>query len=325
MTVGNGRVADQVSEGDYLEPRMLAAIDSLELRARMVVQGLMIGLHGSYHQGVSVEFSQHRPYTTGDDIRHIDWKVFGRTDKLYLKQYQKETNLRVFILVDISGSMGFSSFLEFNWRKFDVAATLAATLSYLAIQQQDRVALVLFSDEVESITRLSNSKDHWRAVLAALNDASFLTPGSHAAKDAKSTDFSRVFDQVNAKLNHRSLIVLISDLFDPDPAALEHSLAQLRHHHHDLVLLHTLDNAELTFPFRSPVEFEGLESEGRIKINPAGLRQSYLERFNHYLQEVERVTRRFRFDYIRVDTSKSLAATLRQFIALRTASISKGR
>ena len=325
MTVDNGQVSDQVNEGNYLEPRMLAAIDSLELRARMTVQGLMSGLHGSSHQGVSVDFSQHRPYTTGDDIRHIDWKVFGRTDKLYLKQYQNETNLRIFILVDISGSMGFSSFPRPYWRKFDVAATLAATLSYLAIQQQDRVGLVLFSDEVKLITRLSNSKDHWRAVLAALNDASCFMPGLRAAKNEKSTDFSRVFDQVTAKLNHRSLIVLISDLFDPAPAVLEHSLAQLRYHHHDLVLLHTLDHAELTFPFRSPVEFEGLESEGRIKMNPAGLRRSYLERFNYFLQEVERVTRRFQFDYIRVDTSKSLAATLRQFIALRTASISKGR
>jgi len=143
---------------NYLDPQILAAIGSLELRARMVVEGLMTGMHRSPYQGFSVEFAQHRQYAPGDDIRHLDWKVFGRTDKLYLKQYQKETNLDLVLLVDGSGSMGYSS--QESWSKYDHAACIAAAMAHLALRQQDRVGLVLFTDQIRTATRLSNSRDH---------------------------------------------------------------------------------------------------------------------------------------------------------------------
>ena len=311
------------STPSHLDANALITVESLELRARLIVEGFMIGMHRSPYHGVSVEFAQHRQYAAGDDLRHLDWKVFGRTDKLYLKQYQKETNLRLIILVDVSGSMGYGSQTVLNWRKYDMAAVLAAAMAYLAIHQQDRVRLALFDSKLVAETGLSNAHDHWRSIISLLESAPSFDPPQEPA-EPRSTDLARLFDQVTARLTHRSLVVLISDLFD-DADAIERGIARLNHRRHDMIVLQTLDHAELHFPFRSPSQFVGMEDEGRLNLDPMALRQVYLQSIESHLTRVEQITRRFHFDYLRLDTSKTIGAPLSHFLAHRAALIGKSK
>lgn len=335
------------TQQNYLHPHTLAAVGSVELRARMAVEGLMTGMHRSPMQGFSVEFAQHRPYTPGDEPRFIDWKVYAKTDKLYLKQYQKETNLDLVVLVDMSGSMAYGSDEARqsqsraarehdggpvrSWTKFDHAATVAAAMSYLALRQQDRVGLYLFDEKIEQATRLSNARDHWRAIAETLGGADVHAtdaPANHSIFDSEQEGLSRqhiarVFDSVVAKLTQRSLIVIVSDLFD-EPALLEKALARFQHRRHDVILLQTLDPAELQFPFRSPTDFIGLEGEGRLPLDPAALREAYLEAINGHLREVERIARGFRFDHMLLNTSQPLGPPLSHFLANRAARIARG-
>ena len=322
------------STASYLDPAILTAIDSLELRARMIIEGLTAGMHRSPYQGYSVEFAQHRQYAPGDDLRHLDWKVYGRSDKLYLKQYQKETNLDLVLLVDASGSMAYGSQKSSpgggssrNWRKFDYAATLAASLSHLALNQNDRVGLVLFADSVHATTRTSNAQGHWKSIINALDSQSSALSTDFSTGDStqgRGTDLGRLFDQALAKLTQRSLIVLISDLFDT-PEAVERGLARVRYSRHDLIILQTLDPDELTFPFRGPARFVGLEGEGQILLDPSVLRDAYLDALQDHLRQVEQAARRFGFDHDLLDTSNPLGAPLSKFLAYRDASVNKKR
>ena len=339
------------TQNHYLDPNTLAAVGGLELRARMVVEGMMTGMHKSPYFGYSVEFAQHRQYAPGDDLRHLDWKVYGRSDKLYLKQYQKETNLDLVLLVDVSGSMAFgsddavrssenkkSSAKKTPWRKYDYAATLASVMAHLALKQQDRVGLVMFADDARNATRTSNSHGHWRTVVDMLSneevdpietDTSGLGGGRADDKsanetEARATSLARMFDQVAARLSQRSLLVLISDLFD-DTEALEKGLARVKYRRHDMIVMQVLDHAELTFPFRSPSEFLGMEGEGRLPLDPEALRKAYLEVLVEHLDAVRETTRRFGFDYLKVDTSESLGPVLSHFLARRAAMVGKGR
>lgn len=324
-------IEPQTAKTDYLDPHTLATIATIDLRARMIVEGVMIGRHRSPYQGFSVEFAQHRQYTHGDDIRRLDWKVFGRTDKLYLKQYQQETNLDLLLLVDASGSMGYSSMKPAQtgraaWRKYDQASTLAAALSYLALKQQDRVGLVLFDQQVRQATRTSNAHDHWRIICEALVAEPLAMDTAQALAGEptqRTTDLAKLFDQITAKLHRRSLIVLCSDLFD-SPESLERGLALLKFRGHDLIVFQVLDDAELNFPFRSPSDFVGLENEGRLGLDPAALRQAYLDALGVHLAAVEDQTRRFGFDYLRINSHESLRAPLGYFLAKRSAMLGKG-
>jgi len=319
---------------NYLDPRTLASIGPIDLRARMIVEGMMTGMHRSPMEGVSVEFAQHRQYTPGDDTRFLDWKVYGKTDKLYLKQYQKETNLDMVVLVDASGSMRYGSTRGLvatgspraarglSWSKYDHAASLAAAMCHLALRQQDRASVVLFTDTIKTATRLSNAHDHWRTIVEALSSAESIEvgdPGDQPQSDPPGrTDLSRMFDQAVARLNRRSLVVLISDLFD-DTQAIERGLAQLKFRRHDVIVLQTLDPAELDFPFSSPSQFLGLESEGRLNLDPRALRLAYIESLQRHLEEVEQITRRFRFDYLMLNTSDPMGPALSHFMARRSA------
>jgi uncharacterized protein (DUF58 family) len=297
----------------------------------MIVEGVMTGMHRSPYQGFSVEFAQHRQYAFGDDIRHLDWKVFGRTDKLYLKQYQQETNLDLVLMVDASGSMGYSSMKPPKvgvraWRKYDHAAALAASLGYMALRQQDRVALVMFANTVRNATRTSNAHDHWRSIVEVLSGEPLEEDTAHVLAGEtteRTTDLGKLFDQMTAKLSRRSLLVLSSDLFDT-PEALERGLALLKFRGHDLIVFQVLDDAELNFPFRSPSDFIGLENEGRLGLDPAALREAYLEAINTHVTAVEDLTRRFGFDYLLVNSHESLSAPLGYFLARRAAMLSRG-
>ncbi len=309
----------------YLDPTVLAAVRGLDLRVRMVVEGVMTGQHRSPYQGFSVEFAQHRAYAPGDDIRHLDWKVFGRTDKLYLKQYQQETNLDLLLLVDVSGSMGFGSVADGKWTKFDHAATAAAALAHLALRQQDRVGLALFAQHIDMPLRLSNRHDHDRAIVNALASAR-LTPEPELNEQtaaARATNLTRSMEEVLAKMTQRSLLVVLSDLFD-DPAALEKAVARVHHRRHDLLLMQVLDPQELEFPFRSASEFVGLEGEGRLPLDPPALRRAYLRALREHQQQIERMARAFQFDHLVLNTSQSLGPPLSHFLARRSARASRG-
>ena len=245
----------------YLDPKTLARISSLDLRARLVVEGLMAGMHRSPYQGISVEFAQHRQYVPGDDIRHVDWKVFGRSDKIYLKQYQEETNLHLISIVDASESMGFSSVGDgaTRWSKYDHATAIAAAMSYLAVQQQDAVGLAIFDSELKRYFKPSNSPAQWKTITRELT----LVPR------LRKTNTGRVLDQLAEKLTHRSLIVILSDFFD-DLDSIKRGMRHLRYKKHEMMVFQVLDPQEIEFPFEEVTLFKGMEEMGELLTEAAG-------------------------------------------------------
>ena len=299
---------------DYLSPETLSHLAGMELRARMVVEGLMTGMHRSPHRGTSIEFAQHRPYTPGDDLRHLDWKVFGRTDKLYIKEHHQETTLDLMILVDASGSMEYGSQLANgnHWRKYDHATAIAAAIAYLALVQQDRVGLIIYADEFLETVRPSSNRGQWRSIVEALCTQPVDRP----------THMGRVFDQLVAQNHQHTLMVIISDLFD-DIDVLEAGMAKIHHARHDAILCHTLDQDELNFTMRNPVRFLGLEDDGELDIDPGSIRNAYLESLNTHIQAIEAQARRFRFDHALLDTSKPVGPVLSHFLAHRASILSK--
>jgi len=301
---------------DYLRPETLAQLQGTELRARHIVEGLMTGLHRSPYFGYSVEFAQHRQYAPGDDLRHLDWKVFGRTDKLYLKQYQQETNLDLVLLVDASGSMSYGSKLGGSkgntWRKFDLATSLAAAMSYIALQQQDRAGLIIFADKLLDVVNPSSQRGQWRSIVKALQTKPV----------DKQTNLARVFDEVLAKLHQRALVVILSDLFE-DASHLGAGLARLHHRRHDVMLMQTLDHEELTFSRSRPSRLEGLENEGKLDIDPRALREAYLQEMSDHITDIRAQARRFHYDHELIDTSREIGPPLSHFLAKRAAKLKR--
>jgi len=296
----------------YLEPRTLARIASLDLRARLVVEGLMTGMHRSPYQGISVEFAQHRQYVAGDDIRHVDWKVFGKTDKIYLKQYQEETNLHLICVVDASESMGFSSIDAdgATWSKYDHATAIAAALSYMAIQQQDSVGLAVFDSDLKHYIKPSNSPTQWKVITQDLTTVPKL----------KKTNTGRVLDQLAEKLTHRSVIVIISDFFD-DVAGIKKGLRHLRFKKHEIMAFQILDPAEIEFPFEEATLFKGLEGMGELLTEPRALREGYLRQLAAFTEELQKTCRGMHIDFARLSSGESLDVTLSGFLAARAATM----
>jgi uncharacterized protein (DUF58 family) len=297
----------------YLDPRTLVRIAGLDLRARLVVEGLMTGMHRSPYQGASVEFAQHRPYVAGDDIRHVDWKVFGKTDKIYLKQYQEETNLHLILVVDASESMGFGSVRGpggESWSKYDHATAIAASMAYMAIRQQDSVGLAIFDQVLSRFFKPSNSPGQWKVVVNELQ----LVPRWNK------TGTGKVLDQLAEKLHHRSLIVLLSDLFD-DLAAIGAGLRHLRYRKHEVMVFQVLDPQEIDFPFQDVTLFKGMEEAGELLTEPRALREGYLEQLRLFTDELKRMCRGMRIDFQRFGSGDSLDVALSQFLATRSASM----
>ncbi|MBX3385973.1 MAG: DUF58 domain-containing protein [Phycisphaeraceae bacterium] len=324
--------AGRLPEADaqlYLHPQTLARLGSLELRAKMIVEGVMSGAHKSPFQGFSVEFAQHRPYVPGDDLRHLDWKVYGRSDKLHLKQYQQETNLDLVVMVDSSGSMDFGSrsFGEASgagrtaspdgrayWSKFDHATAVGAALSYMALRQGDRVGLVVFADEVRAMLKRSSAMSTWRQIVGALSTQPVDRP----------TNFGRVVDQTLAKLTNRCLIALVSDLFI-DPEEYRSALARVRHRRHDMIVMQVIDEQERTLDLNQVAPFEGLEGEPRLRVDPRAIRSAYREIFAEHLETIERITRSLGFDYQRVNTHDWLGPPMAAFMSRRNAQIKRSK
>lgn len=319
----------------YLHPQTLARLSSFEMRAKMIVEGLSSGQHRSPFQGYSVEFAQHRPYVAGDDLRHLDWKVYGRSDKLQLKQYQQETNLDLLLLVDSSGSMNYGSraFAEAsgsgrevsldgrpNWTKFDHATAVAAALSYITLRQGDRVGLVVYADEVRLNLRRSGGQQAWRPIVSALATHPDQTPGG----DSRPTDLRRAVDQILGGVGNRCLMVVISDLFQ-DMEQVKDAFARVRHAGHDLIVFQVMDRAELDFPFGEASPFFGLEGEGTIKIDPRAMREAYLSAVSSHLSEARKVLRSLGFDHHLVETHDWLGPTLAAFVSRRNAQMRRSK
>jgi uncharacterized protein (DUF58 family) len=306
-------MADSVADyRKYLDPRTLARISSLDLRARLIVEGLMTGMHRSPYQGISVEFAQHRPYVAGDDIRHVDWKVFGRSDKIYLKQYLEETNLHLICIVDASESMGYGTVRSegAEWTKYDHATAIAASLSYMAIQQQDSVGLAIFDQALSRYFKPSNSPGQWKIVVNELQQV----------PRWNKTSTGKILDQIAEKLSHRSLIVILSDFFD-DLESIRAGLRHLRYKKHEVMAFQILDPAEIEFPFEDVTLFKGLEEMGELLTEPRSLREGYIEQLSIFTEDLKKTCRGMHIDFQRFSSGDALDVSLSQFLATRAASI----
>jgi uncharacterized protein (DUF58 family) len=293
------------SNPKYLDPRTLAKLQGLELRARSVVEGYVSGGHRSPYHGFSIEFAEHREYTQGDDLRYVDWKVFGKTDKFYLKQYEEETNLVSYMLVDISESMRYQS-ADAPLSKLEYAQCVAASLSYLILQQQDSVGLVTFDNEIRSLVRASGNPSHLKQLLAVMENS----------RPERKTQTGPIFHDLAERLKRRGLVLILSDLFDDVPAMMA-GLKHFRHRRHEVVVFQVLDPAELDFPFRQTTLFRGMEQLPDVLTDPRALRRAYLDEFGKFLQAVRKGCRAQRIDYVLLRTDQSLEIALSSYLASR--------
>ncbi|EMI27506.1 DUF58 domain-containing protein [Rhodopirellula europaea] len=289
-----------------LSPETLQQIKRLDLRARMVVRGFLQGLHSSPLQGFSVQFSDHRLYNRGDDPKLIDWLVYAKTDKHYIKRFEAETNLNGFLLMDLSKSMGFRQGTSMT--KFEYSTCLAAALTYLMSLQKDPVGLLTFDDKLRAILPARSRRGHLGDVLAALSG---MTPES-------TTELPRCLVQVAAMLKQHSLVMLFSDLLG-DPEETLAALARLRHGGHDVIVFHVLDDAEVRFPYDGPVEFEDPESGELVTVDATGFRAEYLDQIAAFRETYSQGCSALRIDYVPLDTSMPFDRALTEYLQQRQA------
>jgi uncharacterized protein (DUF58 family) len=289
---------------NYLDAEALGRLKNLSIAARHVVEGFFAGMHKSPHKGFSVEFSEHRLYTPGTDPRHIDWRVFGRRDKLYVKQYEEETSMRCYLLLDKSASMGYKS--DGPLTKLEYGSFLAATLAYLMAHQHDAAGLITFDDEIRQSVPVRQGASGLRTLMDALENTE---PGNE-------TKLSEIFHQLAETIKRRSLVIIISDLFD-DPAAVVGALNHFRHKKHDVIVLHTLDPAELTFPFDDVSRIEDMETGREITSDPRAFRTGYLEALATFLETVRGGCLSSQIDYAVAETNMKFDAFLGTYLARR--------
>jgi uncharacterized protein (DUF58 family) len=291
----------------YFDPRTLARLAGLKLRSRRSVEGHVAGLHRSPLRGLSVEFAEHREYSPGDDLRYVDWKVFGRSDKFYLKQYEEETNLVCHLALDVSASMAYRG-PDAKESKLDFAKRAAATLAYLVTRQQDNVALATFDTQVRQFVRPGRGGEHWRRIIETLE----------ASPHDERTTLGPTRHQLAERFIERGVVVVLSDLFD-DIAPMLAGLKHFVHRRHDVIVLHILDGAEIDFPFRRTTLFQALESRDELLTQPVALRKAYLAQVNRFLAEVKRGCRDLAVDYALLRTDEPLEGALARFFAARGA------
>ena len=287
----------------FLHPEAIRRISRMELRARHIVEGFLAGMHRSPYFGQSVEFLQHREYAAGDDLRHVDWKVWARQDRLTVKQYEEDTNLRCTMLVDVSNSMRYG---RGPLSKYEYACTLAASLTYLLLKQQDAVGCVAFDERVRTTVPTRSKRNHIHSVIEALNVSG---PGDK-------TDMYSVLRAVTETYPRRGMMVLISDLL-ADTEGTVRGLKLLRQRGHDVLVFHIMDDDELDFPFTGPTRFEGLESDDFLNCNPRALRDGYLKSLAEFLDNVRHACAQATIDYALIRTSDPLDASLASYMSNR--------
>lgn len=286
-----------------LDPAVLSRIDHLELEARQFVEGFLAGRHRSPRQGFAVEFAQHREYAPGDDVKHIDWTVYARTGKYFLKQYEQETNLVLWLVVDASESMAFKSGER---SKYDMASTAAACLAHLVLQQADTMGLSMVANGIRAFLRPSGQMNQLREACRALATGPF--PGAGG--------IARGIDELAGRTGRRGVVCVFSDLLDDVPdvmAALQH----LRYFKHDVILFHTLDGAEIDFPYRQTTLFKGLEGLPELLTDPANIRADYLKAFNEHVAQIEAGCRKLEIDFVRLRTDSNLGHDLSAYLQKR--------
>ena len=295
-----------------LDPEALAKVHRLDFLARGVMEGSVTGRHRSPFHGSSVEFAEHREYANGDDIRTLDWRVYGKSDRYYVKQYEDETNLRATILLDASGSMGYAGSMSSVRRgkrlsKFDYGRYLAATLLHLMIHQQDAVGLVTFDTAVRRYLPSRGRVSHLRALLQEL----------HSTEPGGETSIAPILHDIAERIKRRGLVIIISDLFD-DPAEILKALHHFRFRKHEVVLMHVMAEEELTFPFEKWSMFEDLESAAnRIELDPRATRAAYLDEVRKFVSAIRKGCGEMRIEYVPVSTRKDFDVVLLEYLAGR--------
>jgi len=291
----------------YLDPQMLAKLHGLQLRARHVVEGYVSGMHRSPYHGFSIEFAEHREYTPGDDLRYLDWKVFGRTDKFYLKQFEDETNLISYIVLDTSESMRYRG-PDASLSKLEYAQCIAASLTWLILQQQDAVGIATFDSEVRTVLRPSNTPSQLKQMLHVLE----------SVDSEEKTSIGPIFHDLAERFTRRGVVLILSDMFDDVPSTLA-GLKHFRHRRHDVILFHVLDPAELEFPFHNPTLFKGLEQTPAVLADPRPLRAAYIEEFDRFRNAVKTGCFGHQMDYRLMRTDQSFEVALSSYLASRMA------
>jgi uncharacterized protein (DUF58 family) len=285
----------------FLDPAVLARINNLELLARTVVDGFLTGLHRSPNLGFSTDFAEHRPYMPGDDIRRIDWRLFARSDRHYIKLFEAETNANFAVLLDVSSSMKYGSH---SVTKLDYSRYLAACLSFFSNRQRDRVGLVTFDDDI--VDYVPPSMKHLDTILHSLD----------RAQPARKGSLNAPFLKVAELLQRKGILVVISDLYEEPDDILE-AIGPLRARGHDVIVFHVLDPAELTFPFEDPSAFQDIETGAQIPVVPARLKEDYLRLMGAHLTTVEKRFTDNRIDYQLLDTSQPLDIALFKYLLAR--------
>ena len=287
----------------FIDPRILAASSNLQLIARTVVEGFVAGLHRSPYHGFSLEFSEYREYTPGDDIRQVDWKIFGRSDRFYVKKFQGDTNTQIFLLLDTSRSMTFSSH---EVPKIDYARYLTAALAYLAVRQGDAVGLLSFDSQIRRFTPPRTRHGH---LLTLLHHLETIEPRSE-------TQISEVLEELSRMIRKRSLVVIISDFY-ADTESLAKSLRFFHHRGNDVLLFHVLDPAELEMPMEGISTLKDMETGDQISFSAEHSRAAYLEEIGAHIRNLKRECRNVRIEYELMDSSKPLDQALYRYLSAR--------
>jgi uncharacterized protein (DUF58 family) len=288
----------------YLRPDVIRQVARLDLRAKFIVEGFLTGLHASPFHGFSVEFSEHRKYVPGDDLKDIDWNVYAKTDKYYLKKFEAETNLNGYLVMDLSASMAYTYRQELT--KFDYGICLAAALGYLMIHQQDPVGLVTFDTRVQTCLPPHSKRTQLATILSVLANL----------KPTGKTDVAECLHQVAAMIRSKGLIMLFSDLLtEPEPVI--ESLHHLRHRGHEVILFHILDEAEVHFPFDGVIEFEDVEEDQRMTLDAKGMRSDYIQAVLEFREKFQTECAKANIDYVPMDTSISFDKALLEYLLKR--------
>jgi uncharacterized protein (DUF58 family) len=288
----------------YLRPEVIRTVARLDLRAKFIVEGFLSGLHASPFHGFSVEFSEHRRYVPGDDLKDLDWNVYAKTDKYYLKKFQAETNVTGYLVMDLSASMAYTYRQELT--KFEYGICLAAALGYLMIHQQDPVGLVTFDTAVRASLPPRSKRTQLGSMLAVLANL----------KPAGKTDVAGCLHQLAAMIHSKSLVMVFSDLLT-DPGPVMQSLHHLRHRGNEIILFHILDEAEVHFPFEGVIEFEDVEDHDKLTIDARGMRTDYLSAVADFRAQYREECSKANIDYVAIDTSVSFDKALLEYLIQR--------
>lgn len=291
---------------NFLTPQELQRLGRLTLQSRYVVEGSLSGRHRSPAKGASSEFADHRAYIPGDDPKRLDWKVLGRTDRYYIRRYEDETNLRVYLIVDRSASMGYSSDPVKLDSKYAYACHLAAAVGYVVVKARDSVGMYIYSDKIDSVMGCRNSFNHLNNLLKSLQ----------RTRPANTTSIAPALHQIAEAIHRRAMVVLFSDLFD-NTAEVVKALAHFRKMHHDVIVFHTLDPMELDFTLKRGAEFEDMETGEKVVANPRSLIDEYRKAFAEFLEEYRRPCAEMNIDYRLVNTREPLDIFVRAYMEER--------